>query len=367
MNKDKKEKKLFSGALAGGITLANRIVMAPLTRNRAAQGNVPQAMNVEYYRQRATAGLIITEASQISPQGVGYPATPGIHSVEQVAAWKKVTDAVHKEGGKIVLQLWHVGRISHPSMQPDNGLPVAPSAIKPEGEAVTYDGMQAYVEPYALTSDAITAILEQYKIATENAKAAGFDGVEVHAANGYLIDQFLRDASNQRNDEYGGSFENRYRFLGEVLGTVMYAWDAAHIGVRLSPENEFNSISDSDPQALFSYVTEQLGKLGLAYLHVLEGNMVDGSKKLNYEQLKLNFGGHYMANFGYDYAKATQAIEAGSADSIAFGALYIANPDLVERFRCGASLNEAKPDTFYGGDEVGYLDYPFLEKEAAMT
>ncbi len=361
------ETDLFSATTMGAIKMANRIAMAPLTRNRAAAGNVPQAMNLEYYRQRATAGLIITEASQVSPQGVGYPATPGIYSAEQVAGWKKVTDAVHKEGGKIVLQLWHVGRISHPSMQPDNALPVAPSAIKPEGEAITYDGMQAYVEPHALTTEEISAILEQYKVATENARAAGFDGVEVHAANGYLIDQFLRDGSNQRQDEYGGSLENRYRFLGEVLGTVMYAWDAAHVGVRLSPENEFNSISDSNPQVLFNYVSQRLGELGLAYLHVLEGNMMDGSKKLDYAKLKTNFAGHYMANFGYDYAKATQAIESGAADSIAFGALYIANPDLVERFKTGAALNVPNPETFYGGDEAGYIDYPFVEKETVIA
>ncbi len=222
-NKENKEINLFSAGRMGAISVANRVVMAPLTRNRAASGNIPQAMNVEYYRQRATAGLIITEASQISPQGVGYPATPGIHSAEQVAGWKKVTAAVHKEGGKIVLQLWHVGRISHPSMQPNHALPVAPSAIKPKGEAITYEGMQAYVEPHALETDEIKAILEQYKVATENARAASFDGVEIHAANGYLLDQFLRDGTNQRNDEYGGNFENRYRLLGEVVGTVMYA------------------------------------------------------------------------------------------------------------------------------------------------
>jgi len=361
------EKNLFSGAKLGAISVDNRVMMAPLTRNRAAKGNVPQAMNVEYYRQRATAGLIITEASQVSPQGAGYPATPGIYSAEQVTGWKKVTDAVHKEGGKIVLQLWHVGRISHPSMQPDKALPVAPSAIKPEGEAITYDGMQPFVEPRALEHDEIATILEQFKIATENARAAGFDGVEVHAANGYLIDQFLRDGSNKRNDEYGGSVENRYRFLGEILGTVMYAWDPQHVGVRISPENTYNSISDSNPQQTFNYVTKQLGKLNLAYLHVVEGDMVDGSRKLNYKQFKDNFSGHYMANFAYDYDKAERAIKEGDADSIAFGTLYIANPDLVERFKTGTELNKPNPDTFYGGDEVGYIDYPFMEKEAALA
>lgn len=363
----KQVKELLSKIQIGAISCANRVVMAPLTRNRAATGNVPQAMNVEYYRQRATAGLIITEASQISPQGVGYPATPGIHSAAQVAGWKKITDAVHSEGGKIVLQLWHVGRISHPSMQLDNAVPVAPSAIKPDGECVTYEGMQAFVEPRALEKVEISSILEQFKVATENAKAAGFDGVEVHAANGYLIDQFLRDGANKRSDEYGGSLENRYRFLGEVLGTVMYAWDAEHVGVRISPENTFNSISDSNPQALFNYVTEQLGKLNLAYMHVLEGDMTDGSKKLDYATFKTNFAGHYMANMGYDYDKANTAIENGTADSIAFGAVYIANPDLVERFKTGATLNTPNQETFYGGDETGYTDYPFLEKEAAIA
>lgn len=362
-----KENNLFSATKLGAISVKNRIMMAPLTRNRAAEGNVPQAMNVEYYRQRATAGLIITEASQVSPQGVGYPNTPGIHSAEQVTGWKKVTDAVHKEGGKIVLQLWHVGRISHPSLQPGNALPVAPSAIKPEGEVITYEGMQPYVEPHALSKGEIGNILEQYKIATENARAAGFDGVEVHAANGYLIDQFLRDGTNQRNDEYGGSIENRYRFLGEVLGTVMYAWDAQHVGVRISPENTFNSISDSNPQALFNYVTEQLGKLNLAYLHVVEGDMVDGTRKLDYSSFKNNFAGHYMANFAYNFDKAQSALQEGAADSVAFGSLYIANPDLVARFKQGAELNTPNQETFYGGDEVGYIDYPFLQKEAALA
>lgn len=367
MSNDKKDINLFSAGKVGAINIANRIVMAPLTRNRAGANNVPQPMNVEYYRQRATAGLIITEATQISPQGIGYPSTPGIHSAEQVAGWTKVTNAVHKEGGKIILQLWHVGRISHPSLQPNNALPVAPSAIKPEGEAVTYEGMQAYVEPHALEKEEIKAILEQYKVATENARAAGFDGVEVHAANGYLIDQFLRDGSNQRKDDYGGSFENRYRFLGEVLGTVMYAWDAAHVGVRLSPENAFNSMSDSNPQALFDYVTRRLGELNLAYIHVMQGSMTGVAKQLDYQQLKNNFGGHYMVNLGYDYNSAQLALAQNEADSVAFGSLYIANPDLVQRFKLGAKLNTPNHATYYGGDEVGYIDYPYLENEAATA
>jgi len=358
---------LFSPARLGGITCNNRIMMAPLTRNRAAEGNVPQDLNVEYYRQRATAGLIISEASQVSPQGVGYPATPGIYSADQVAGWKKVTDAVHAEGGKIVIQLWHVGRISHPSMQPGNALPVAPSAIKPSGDATTYEGMQTYVEPHALEKDEIKKIIEDFKLATKNAKAAGFDGVEVHAANGYLLDQFLRDGTNQRADEYGGSIKNRYRFLAEVLEAVTSVWDASHVGVRLSPENNFNDISDSTPQETFNYVTQQLGQLGLAYCHVIEGDMLGNEKKVDYQQLKNNFAGHYMANFAFTFETAQQAIQQGKADSIAFGSLFIANPDLVERFKAGAELNLPNPDTFYGGNEEGYTDYPFMEKEAATA
>ena len=367
MTQNGKSQDLFSAAKLGELTTPNSIMMAPLTRNRAAAGNVPQDMNVEYYRQRATAGLIITEASQVSPQGEGYPSTPGIYSAEQVAGWKKVTDAVHQQGGRIFIQLWHVGRISHPSMQPNNALPVAPSAVKPQGEAITYQGMQAFVEPHALEQDEIRDIIQQFKDAAENAKAAGFDGVEVHAANGYLIDQFLRDGTNQRQDEYGGSLENRYRLLAEVLGVVIHVWGADHIGVRLSPENEYNDISDSAPQQTFNFITTQLGKLSLAYLHVLEGNMLGGDKQVDYQQLKTNFAGHYMANCGYNFESAQLAIQQGKADSVAFGSLYIANPDLVERFRTGAELNVPNPDTFYGGNEEGYTDYPFMEKEAAMA
>jgi len=319
MAQDGNSQDLFSPAKLGEIFTSNRIMMAPLTRNRAAEGNVPQDLNVEYYRQRASAGLIITEASQVSPQGVGYPSTSGIYSAEQVAGWKKVTDAVHAEGGKIVIQLWHVGRISHPSLQPNNALPVAPSAIKPQGEAITYEGMQAYVEPHALEKDEIKEIIEHYKLATENAKVAGLDGVEVHAANGYLLDQFLRDGTNHRKDEYGGSLEHRYRMLGEVLDAVIQAWDASHVGVRLSPENVFNDISDSSPQETFNYVTEQLGKLGLAYCHVIEGDMMGGENKVDYQQLRSNFAGHYMVNFGFTYERAQQVIKDGKADSVAFG------------------------------------------------
>ncbi len=367
MNVNKKNgMDLFTPVPLGDLELSNRIVMAPLTRNRAGDGNVPQPMAVEYYRQRASAGLIITEASQISPQGVGYPATPGIYSPEQVAGWRKVTRAVHTEGGHIFIQLWHVGRISHPSLQPAGALPVAPSAIRPQGQAITYEGPQDFVEPQALEKEEIKTIVQQFREAAENAMAAGFDGVEIHAANGYLIDQFLRDGSNHRTDEYGGSVENRCRFLNEVLDAVLSVMDSSRVGVRISPENEFNDMYDSDPQATFDYVAEMLAPRNLAYLHVIERNMVNGESKLDYKKLKSLFAGHYMANSGYTLETAQAAITKGEADSVSFGALYIANPDLVARFMERAPLNTPDPDTFYGGDEHGYTDYAFLEQELML-
>ncbi len=358
---------LFTPVTLGSLELSNRIIMAPLTRNRAGEGNVPQALNTEYYTQRATAGMIITEATQVSAQGVGYPATPGIHSTEQVAGWLKVTDAVHAKGGRIFLQLWYCGRISHPSLLPDQQLPVAPSAIKPEGEAVTYEGMQAFVEPHALETGEIADIVEQYRVAAHNAKSAGFDGVEVHAANGYLVDQFLRDSTNRRTDRYGGSLENRIRFLQEVIQAVLQAWEPGRVGVRLSPENSFNDISDSDPQTTFNFVAEQLSELGLAYLHVVEGDMTTGEAEMDYQQLRKRFGGHYMANNGYDFELGQASVKNDQADSVAFGKLFLANPDLVERFAQSAELNEPDVETFYGGDAKGYTDYPFLEREEAVV
>ncbi len=358
---------LLTPVKLGAIELKNRIIMAPLTRNRAGEGNVPQDLNVEYYKQRATAGLIITEASQVSADGVGYPSTPGIHSSEQIEGWRKVTNAVHKKGGKIFIQLWYCGRISHPCMLPDNQIPVSASAIKPQGEAVTYEGMQEFVEPHALDTDEIKLIVDQYRVAANNAKAAGFDGVEVHAANGYLIDQFLRDGSNERTDNYGGSVENRSRFLMEVLDAVYKAWQPDHVGVRISPENGFNDISDSDPQNTFNEIAERLSSHGLAYLHVLEGDMLSEGRHVDYQQIKDRFNGNYMANCGYTQAIAEAAISNKNADVIAFGSLYIANPDLVERFATAAELNTPDQSTFYGGDSHGYTDYPFLEREEAIV
>ena len=349
---------LFSAITIGNLTLSNRMIMAPMTRNRAAEGAIPQAMNVEYYRQRASAGLIITEASQVSAEGVGYPATPGIYNQQQVAGWRQITDAVHQEGGHIYIQLWYCGRISHPDLLPDQQIPVAPSAIRPEGEAITYEGMKAFVEPRALVTDEIQNIVSQYKNAAQMAKLAGFDGVEIHAANGYLIDQFLRDGSNQRSDEYGGSEENRMRFLNQVLDAVLEVWQSHCVGIRLTPENSFNSMSDSDPQAHFNYFITQLNTRDLAYLHILEGDMMSASRNVDYRALRDAYDGMYMANNGYDKTRAQSAIANGDCDLVAFGVPYLANPDLLYRYQHDLPLNEADQATFYGGDETGYTDYP---------
>ena len=350
---------LLSPITIGPNTLRNRMVMAPLTRNRAGDGNVPQAMNVKYYRQRASAGLIISEATQVSAEGVGYPATPGIHSPEQVAGWKEVTRAVHDEDGLIFLQLWYCGRISHPDLLPNNQQPVSASAIRAQGDAVTFEGMKPFVEPRALETDELPDIVDQYRKAAINAKEAGFDGVEVHAANGYLLDQFLRDGTNQRQDNYGGSLENRTRLLLEVVDAVTGIWEPSQVGVRISPDNSFNDIHDSDPQALFNYVAEVLNLKQLGYLHVVEGGFM-GEHDVDYDQIRQRFTGKYMANLGYDREKAEAAIASGHADLVSFGTLFLANPDLVARFRAGAELNTPDQDTFYGGDEHGYTDYPFM-------
>lgn len=350
---------LFSPISIGPLTLRNRMVMAPLTRNRAGEGNVPQDMNVEYYRQRASAGLIITEATQVSAEGVGYPATPGIHSADQVAGWQKVTRAVHDEDGLIFLQLWYCGRISHPDLLPNNQQPVSASAVTADGEAVTFEGMKPFVEPRALETEELPGIIDQYLKASINAKEAGFDGVEVHAANGYLLDQFLRDGTNRRQDNYGGSIENRARLLLEIVDTVTQIWDSSQVGVRISPDNSFNDIHDSEPQALFNYVAEALSSRKLGYLHVVEGGFI-GEHDVDYDQIRQRFVGNYMANLGYDQEKAQAAIANGHAELVSFGSLFLANPDLVARFMANAELNTPDQETFYGGDEHGYTDYPFM-------
>ena len=352
---------LFTPIEVGNFELKNRIVMAPLTRNRAGPGNVPQELNAEYYAQRASAGLLITEATPVSEMGHGYPATPGIHTKEQVEGWMKVTKAVHDKGGKIFCQLWHVGRISHPSLLPNNALPVAPSAIKPAGQAFTYEGLQDFVTPRELAADELPGIVADYAQATRNALEAGFDGVEIHAANGYLLDQFLRDGTNRRLDNYGGSIANRMRLLREVLEGIIGIIESERIGVRISPTNPFNDISDTDPQTLFDHVARGLGEYGLAYLHVVEGGMGGvESVPFDFAELRRNFPGLYMANQGYDKAQGNAALADGRADMIAYGALYIANPDLVERFAKDAPLNTPDQSTFYGGGEEGYTDYPTL-------
>ncbi len=347
---------LFSPIQLGQYTLKNRIIMAPLTRCRAVN-NIPVEMNRIYYQQRASAGLIITEGTQISPQGAGYPNTPGIYNQQQINAWRKITDTVHAEGGRIFLQLWHVGRVSYPGIQLNDEPPVAPSAIKAEGD---------YVQPRALDVSEIADIILDYKDAAENALAAGFDGVEVHAANGYLIDQFLRDCTNKREDQYGGDYKNRSRFLFEVLEAVISVWGSDRVGVRLSPGNSFNGMFDSNPEALFSYVVKKMNPLNLAYLHVLEGNIhvADGATPtdtFNAKSLRDVYIGSYMANNGYNKDSANQAIAMGNADLVSFGNLFISNPDLPERFLQNTPLNETDLDTRYGGDEHGYIDYPMLE------
>ncbi|MEW6514535.1 MAG: alkene reductase [Pseudomonadota bacterium] len=354
---------LFSPARFGAIELANRIVMSSLTRNRAGAGNVPTPLVAEYYRQRASAGLILTEASPICPAGHGYPRTPGIHSEAQIAGWQGVTDAVHRAGGKIALQIWHVGRISHPDLQPGGQLPVAPSALKPAGQTFTGTGMKDFVTPRALATDEIPGLVATYAQAAKNALDAGFDGVEVHAGNGYLIDQFLRSSTNQRTDAYGGSKEKRARLLLEVLDAVAGAIGNDRVGLRLSPVTPFNDIRDDAPQDTFDYVVTQLNPRRLAFLDILQGT--GGSPReqwepFDYDRLRDLYEGNLILNNGYDFASAQAALSAGKADAVAYGRLLLANPDLVERFRRGAPLNQPDYDRLYVGEEKGYTDYPAL-------
>ncbi len=355
---------LFAPLRLGAIELANRIVMAPLTRNRAeGEGRIPSPLAPEYYGQRASAGLIVAEATQISPMGQGYMDTPGIYSQAQVAAWKHVTAEVHRRGGRIVLQLWHVGRISHVSLLPDGAAPVAPSALRANAKTYTAEGFSDVSEPRALRLDEIPALLEDFRHAARNAIAAGFDGVEVHAANGYLIDQFLRDGSNHRDDAYGGSIENRTRLLFEVVQAVAQEIGAERTGVRLSPVTPANDAHDSDPQPLFERAVERLDPLGLAFLHVIEG--ATGGPRDNiafdYAALRAKFRGPWLVNNGYDKVLAERVLGSGAADAVAFGRPFIANPDLVERLRRDAPLNPLDADTLYGGGAKGYTDYPTLD------
>ncbi len=362
---DKDAAILFTPFNLGGRLLRNRIVMAPLTRDRATPGtDVPRALNAEYYAQRADAGLIVSEATQISPTGKGYAWTPGIYSPEQVDGWKLVTDAVHAKGGAIYLQIWHVGRISHPSLQPGGILPVAPSAIAPRKQRTFIESgtMVEIGEPRALELAEIPGIIADYRQATRNAMQAGFDGVEIHAANGYLIHQFLADNTNHRTDEYGGSIANRLRFALEVTEAVVGEIGANRTAIRLSPVSPANDIADTAPAAVFFPLVRELNKLKLAYIHVVEG-ATGGPREFHgfdFHALRKEFDGPWMVNNGYTREMAIEAIASGYADLVAFGKPYIANPDLVERFKSNASLNQPDSATFYGGDAKGYTDYPRL-------
>ena len=364
---EKAEHQLFQPYRLGLLGLANRLVMAPLTRNRAALGNVPSSLMVKYYAQRASAGLIITEATQVSPQGQGYEATPGIHSPAQIEGWQDVTRAVHARGGRIFLQLWHVGRVSHVSLQPGGQAPVAPSAIRAKTKTFVRGEFIDVSGPRALDIDEIPAVIGDFRQGALNAIEAGFDGVEVHAANGYLIDQFLRDGANKREDAYGGPIENRTRFLREVLAAVIDAVGVDRVGVRLSPVTPSNDITDSDPQALFAHVVEQLNVLGPVYIHVVEG-VTGGDRNFgapfDYADLRRRFRGTYVANNGYTLDLAKEAVESGRAHLIAFGKAFLANPDLVARLQANAPLNAPDKSTFYGGGDKGYTDYPALDPQA---
>lgn len=351
--------KLLSPVKVGRYDLPNRIVMAPLTRNRAGAGFVPHALNATYYAQRASAGLIITEASQVSPNGIGYPDTPGIYSPEQVEGWRLVTEAVHQQGGRIFLQLWHVGRISSRELQPNGEQPIAPSAIAAANHET----------PRALNLSEIPGIVDQYRKGAENALSAGFDGVEVHSANGYLLDQFLHDGSNHRTDEYGGSIENRARLLMQVLEAVVNVWGSDRVGIRLSPSGTFNDVDDSDLKSLFTYVVKALNPFHLAYLHLVEPRTDLGSNPtamdLTSGYFRSIYEGTLMAAGGYDRPLGEAAIAQGHADLIAYGRWFISNPDLPARFAANAPLNPYDRSTFYGGTEQGYTDYPTLALQTA--
>ena len=359
---DKQEKqmsKLFEPARIGEIDIPNRVIMAPLTRCRASEGRVPNAMMAEYYRQRSSAGFILTEATSVSPMGVGYPNTPGIWSDAQVAGWKQITKAVHEAGGRILLQLWHVGRISDPHYL-DGALPVAPSAIAATGHVSLMRPKKDFVTPRALERDEIPGIIEAYRHGAENAKEAGFDGVEIHGANGYLLDQFLQDSTNHRRDEYGGSIENRARLMLEVADAVVSVWGAGRVGMHLAPRGDAHSMGDSNPSATFGYVAKQLGQRKLAFLCAREAL---GPDRLG-PQLKAAFGGAYIVNENFDKMSAEQVISAGEADAVAFGKAFLANPDLPKRLRRDAPLNAPDSSTFYADGPAGYTDYPALEASA---
>ena len=351
---------LFDSLQVGELRLPNRIVMAPLTRSRAGERRIPNALMCEYYRQRAGAGLIISEATVVTPMGIGYADTPGIWSDEQVEGWRQVTHAVHAEGGRIFLQLWHVGRVSHPLFL-DGEQPVAPSAIAPEGHVSLVRPKTPYVTPRALGREEIPGIIAAFARGAENAERAGFDGVELHGANGYLLDQFLQDGSNRRDDDYGGSVENRARLLLEATDAAIAVWGPGRVGVHLAPRGDAHSMGDSDREAIFGHVVRELARRRIAFLFAREHP--EGGRLG--PQLKAAFGGVYIANEKLTRASAQNLLDRGEADAVAFGKLFIANPDLVGRFRSGAPLNDPRPELFYGGGPAGYTDYPVLPETEA--
>lgn len=362
------EKSLFEPVKLGALHLANRIVMGPLTRNRAGVGLVPSEFAATYYAQRASAGLIVTEATQVSPQAQGYQDTPGLYSAEQIAGWRKVTEAVHALGGKIFVQLWHVGRVSHVSVQPDGGAPVAPSAIRAHTKTFAGNAFVDVSEPRALLLEEIPGIVESFRQAAANAMAAGFDGVEIHGANGYLLDQFLRETANVRADVYGGSIENRARLLLEATAAVAGEIGAERVGVRISPVSPAGgTVLSGAEQAQFDYLVSALNALGISYLHVIEG-ATGGARDatpFDYDALRKRFTGTYIANNGYTQQLAESRLQQGKLDLVAFGHDYIANPDLVERLKSGAALAPMNTATLYGGGAAGYIDYPTLADQSA--
>lgn len=361
------DKTLLEPYSLGSLTLANRVVMAPLTRNRAGAGLVPSDLAATYYAQRASAGLLITEATQVSAQAQGYQDTPGLYTQEQIDGWRKVTDAVHAKGGRIFVQLWHVGRVSHVALQPGGVAPVAPSAIRAVTKTFVNNGFADVSEPRALALNELPGIVSDFRQAAANAIAAGFDGVEIHGANGYLLEQFIKDGANQRTDAYGGSVENRARLLLEVVAAVAREIGAERTGVRISPVSPANAISCSDPQPQYDYIAEQLSALGIVYLHVVEG-ATGGPRDVapfDYDALRSRFKQTYLANNGYDLALASARLAEGKADLFAFGRPFISNPDLVERLKSGAPLAALNPATLYGGGADGYTDYPTLADASA--
>ena len=355
---------LFTPIKVGALELPNRIFMAPLTRCRASEGNVPNDLNAEYYAQRASAGLIISEATSVTPRGYGYPNTPGIHTEAQVEGWGKVVEAVHAKGGHIYLQLWNVGRISHPAFQPNGNLPIAPSAIKPKGKIFTGTAMEEYVAPHALETSEIPGIIDEYVHGATLAKEAGFDGVEIHNANGYLLDQFLRDGTNHRTDLYGGSVQNRARLTLEVTEAVVGIWGAERVGIRFSPSGVFNDMHDSNPLETFGHVLGELNRFGLAYAHITQVTAQDiahGAKAgVGPRELRPVWKGNIVTAGGFTQESGSAALAGGWADAIAFGVPFLSNPDLPERFLRNAPLNPPDESTFYASGPVGYTDYPFL-------